>query len=879
MDKVPKEEREKVEDGRNQPRDWAEDARRDLERRADRGSKKIVKHREKRKEKETRSLGVWQTEKKTVREAKEYSDIRMSYNSGSLSERAILEYLRDFPANTEYQAFVKIAEMAERGELEGPGLRKLQEKIEEDIARSGHRKVGKEENEQRKKIKMLMEAVRDRAGRPGPPRSREVNEKFFSVAEWEEAILREYSAGRIDEDELKAFLDYYSKEKKSAYKRLADEEGIKLRGYAEEVDWEEIGDRILTDIGLRKELVKDIPTEGGRAIFEEMLDEQIEYFKQILRDTISREDREKKIAELSGDKEKAEKELVAEAAKKFLAVRELFTHGILGYNKEKGQMVLGRYSDLDGKCAVALLGKAGIDIGNVGYLTAGEKKEGQITLDSSNADGLVQESKETVDPETGERKIEITTAFDHHGPHSHRGTSATAVVYKVFNELGLLKFEDDKEKQAYDKLVEFATRQDNFDFPEMNGGPKENNFEKSYRTILGMHKKMPLEKIIQFFKESKKSPTDELTQEELERYGVLYWRKKGKDGEWAGISPSLREQNKEVLAKARELSKKGFLVVAGDGKKFLIDTTGEAGGEFQWAAASLGYDGIIRYNQDTHGFFIALNKGELDPETFEGLGQGRLVRKSMFLQPMAREKLLVTLDDLLGRLKPGFEPENKTELKRFLEREPWRIRAIVSRAPEGWWWTNTPRGKKVVVRGLPEGFKSGDEAYLLLEEPRSVREERIKYGGDFLIGYWESDEMVLPKKPEAKKTPIKAEVVPPKKETKKPEVKKEPSAKVGVKKPPTPEVKVAPPAKAETKPSVPKVERERTPEDRKKIEEEIARGNKEYEEKVFSRVLRELKSSLALVGRDVKELERNARDAAKGSTRLWEQAERKKYGI
>lgn len=820
-----------------------------------------------------------------------YSDLRIAYDTGSLSGPTIKDYLKDFPSGAEYQAFEEISELVHQGKIDKE-VQKLRTKIKTSVKSLRHEKVSSRERAAQERKKMLEEAVRDRVGRAGPPKNPETGESFFSAEEWREALLREYVAGRLNEEDLQHFFIYYSADKKEAYEKLAEEEGINLRESGEKFDWDEIGDRILMSAGFRKEFIKDIPTEEGKTIFEEMLNEQIDAFKQILRDTISREEREKKIAELSGDEEKADKELVAEAAKKFLAVRELFTHGVLRYDGKSGKMILKQESDLDGECAAALFDKAGINKKITEYLKPGEYRKGQTTVDSGNADGLLQEWVEAVDPETDEKKMEITTVIDHHGPYSGRGTSATAAVYKVFTELGLLKFEDEKEKKNYDKVVEWVTHSDNFSFPGV-----ENYFDSSNNRMIGFLKFAKFDKLLEFAK-SGKDITEILSAGELKKYG-FYSEQRDKIIREAkrqidGLAPEVRVKDPET--KKEKKIRTGWVVATGSGL-FLVDTRkrsenkleNQARGELQWAAASAGFAGIIRYNTETHGFSVALNKGEFDPKIFKGLPQGKLVRKSMFLQPEGREKLVIGLGDLINRLSPGFEPgPQQAELKKFLEEEPWRIRTIVSRAPEGYWWTNAPDGTKVIVfdRDIPKNFKSGREAYIRLtfyKPQQADNKQRREYGvSEFYIGRLEPDEIVLPKKPEVKKSSVKTEAAPAKPEIKKPEVKKETPAKIEIKKPAAPEVKAASSAKPEIKPPVPKTETKRTPEEVKEIEATIAFGKEKFRKNIFEERMQKLEKDAVWGKRD----ERERREIARRQTAelepevvSFEQSERKKYGI
>ncbi|MFA5129155.1 MAG: hypothetical protein WC445_04350 [Patescibacteria group bacterium] len=676
-----------------------------------------------------------------AREAAIYSNLRTKYDQGILSKEALVDFLERFPSPEEYEAHERLAEAIREGEVKADIADLKRDPAETSRTRTITQRIRAPKEGRWVDEKKNVEVIR-RSGIVVPTGTKAEQ----TTEEWYRKILREYALGELSDEDVQYFLSSFSLKEKEAYQKLLDEikeKETRDRGQKDKLSREEIEEMLMRGLGFREELIKNIPTEEGKTFFDEMLDDQIEIFKGVLLDTVSRADFERKVQELGGDRSKAEQETITEAAKKFLAMRELFTHGVTGYDREKGQVVLQRYSDLDGKCAIALLGKAGLDIKNVGYLTAGEKKQGQITIDSGNADGLVVDSAETVDPKTGERKVEVTTVLDHHGPYSDRGTSATKSVYKVLTELGLLKFENEKEQKNYEKVVEWITHSDNFSFPEM-----EKYFQTSDRRMIGFLKSrfVTFDTLLRF-SESGKDVADILDEKDLRRFGLIYQKKKG---EVVDHTAGRREIIKRTMESVRELAAKGWLVLTKDGKRFIVDTQNKIGGEGQWAAASIGCDGVIRYTPETHNFFVALNKGTFDKETFSGLPQGRLVRGSVFIKLSGGEKLTVTLGDLLAKIAPDFKPGPKAELKRFLETESRRIRAIVSQSPEGWWWTNAPDGKKVIVKNVPKNFKSGGELYINLKE--STESDRKNYGmRDFYVGFFEGDEIILPKKPAEKR--------------------------------------------------------------------------------------------------------------------------------
>lgn len=781
----------------------------------------------------------WEEEKRRE-EAKRmavYSNLRTNYDQGILKKEALVDFLERFPSPEEYEAYQRIAEAIREGEVKAEIEDLKRDTAETPRTRTTTQRVRAPKEGRWVDEKKNVEVIQ----RPGVVIPTEEKAEQ-TTEEWYRRILREYALGELSEKDIQYFLSSFSLEEKEAYKKLLNEinEGkTQDRGRKDKLRCEEIEEMLMEGLGFREELIKDIPTEEGKTLFDEMLDNQIEIFKGVMMDTISRADYEKKMQELGGDRVKAQQEMITEAAKKFLAIRELFTHGVTGYDREKGQVVLQRYSDLDGKCAIALLGKAGLDIKNVGYLTAGEKKQGQITIDSGNADGLVTDSVETVDPKTGERKIEITTVLDHHGPYSDRGTSATKNVYKVLTELGLLKFKDEKEKNNYEKVVGWVTQSDNFSFPDI-----EKYFQTSDRRMIGFLKSRSITfDTLLRFAESGKNVTDFLGEEDLRRFGLVYKKKKKGEEKIVDHTVERREMIKRTLETVRDLAAGGWTVMTKDGKKFIVDTQNKIGGEGQWAAASLGYDGVIRYTPETHNFFVALNKGTFDKEIFSGLSQGKLVRGSVFIKLSGGEKLTVSLRDLLSKIAPDFKPGPKSELSRFLEAESRRIRAIVGLSPEGWWWTNAPDGKKVIVKSVPKNFKSGGELYVNLREPTG--DDRKKYRmRDFYIGFFEGDEIILPRKAAEKKEGGRGE------------------------------------EGAERKPVAPSPEKSKAPEGRREKAERIIRQTlAEERRKLFDEFVKCLRESPVYGKRSRGEIEEMARKQLDVKIEFVERELRKKYGL
>jgi hypothetical protein len=705
-----------------------------------------------------------------------YSDLRIKYNQGLLKKETLVDFLKDFPSREEYEAHQRLENAIREGD------------VDEDISEMKNEERGREEETVAQKIMKTRkgrttEKVREvKVERKGTAsiNGEEVN---LSADEWYRQLLRDYALGELSEGDLKYYLSKFSPEGKAARQQLLSEiNKAEAPSEQKRLSDKEIDEMVL---GVRENLLA-LPSGEGKPILERLKKVQMGEFKHILEDIISEEEVEKKTAAIAAKEKiepgaaraRAEQELVTEAARKVLAERELVTHGIRSYDKEKKAWGINHYSDLDGKCAMALLQKAGMKGGGK-YVPAGDFERGAANADTGFKDGflaeldeetmvrlekemeemykelgkrsqeladlreraaegdeeakkildikkdLVDELKEKINKREQERWATslLTLYFDHHGPYSDRDSSATKVVYEVLTELGLLKFKNEAEKKNYEKVVEWVTQSDNFNFPGMK-----KHFQDSDRKMIGFVKFRNFDQLLKFA-ESGKNLTDTLNDQELRKFGLIF--KDNKTGKTVDRPAERRETIKKTMESVRDLMSHGWTVIAAGGKRFLVDTEGKLRGEGQWAAASLGYDGTIRYNPKTQGFAVTLNEGTFDEKIFDGLEQGVLIRNSMFLQPEGREKLTVSLGDLIKRLAPDFNPGPKTELKKFLDNEPWRIKTIVrsetAEKKEGekkeiWWWANAPDGKKVAVHGLPKDFSSGSEALLKLRSPEGAKE-------------------------------------------------------------------------------------------------------------------------------------------------------------
>jgi len=292
--------------------------------------------------------------------------------------------------------------------------------------------------------------------------------------------------------------------------------------------------------------------------------------------------------------------------------KDFAVHGIVGKNKE-GQTTLKNVTDLDGKCALAILGLAGIDTSNVSYVPPGSFEEGKINLDTGNKTGVVlSENKETV-------------FFDHHGTDSKRDQSATKVVYETMIGLGLL------EKVDYlDKMVEFVTQNDNRNFPN-----EDSYYKDSWRTVLGLQRFIKPEKLIEYFKAGRK-PIENLSVDDLKSLGL----EKGSEEQKRNLEQSLATLN--------EMLKDGFIVYTPQYGELVVDINKKVAGGFQ-AAKAFGCGAYMIWSPNEQSFFITTVK----PLKHE-FKQGIKIRETMWIKNRTDgEPLKVSLQELITTMTDG----------------------------------------------------------------------------------------------------------------------------------------------------------------------------------------------------------------------------------
>ncbi|BCX15887.1 MAG: hypothetical protein KatS3mg098_116 [Candidatus Parcubacteria bacterium] len=299
-----------------------------------------------------------------------------------------------------------------------------------------------------------------------------------------------------------------------------------------------------------------------------------------------------------------------EATKKYW--KEFAVSGVLQFDQKEGKQVLRPFTDLDGKVALGLLRMAGIDTTNLKYVKPGEYLEGAINLDTGDKFGAVYEEPT------------YTAYFDHHAPGAKEVTSTAEIVYKTMADLGLLE-----KSPALDRLVQFVTAIDNRRIP-----PEE--FLRSWKTILGLQRSLDFDILYAYFQEHE-SPTEELTLEELEKYGL---------GKAALEQKKIVEESMETLER---MEKEGKVIDTFYGK-VVVNVNNEL--RVGSSAAYVKYDGIINFTPQK-SFAVTLKDRDFDEERIKNkLGnkfQGKFIRGRIWIYN-DKDPLVLSLEEIIEAL-------------------------------------------------------------------------------------------------------------------------------------------------------------------------------------------------------------------------------------
>lgn len=175
--------------------------------------------------------------------------------------------------------------------------------------------------------------------------------------------------------------------------------------------------------------------------------------------------------------------------------KEFAVSGVLQFDPKERKQVLRPFTDLDGRASLGILKEAGINTSNLIYVKPGTDLKGAINLDTGDKFGVVYEEPT------------YTAYFDHHAPGTKEVASTAEIIYKTMVDLGMLV-----KSETMDRVVKFVTDIDNRRLPA-------EEFLRSGKTILGLQRDLTFETLLAYF-QAHESPVEELTPEELGKYGL-----------------------------------------------------------------------------------------------------------------------------------------------------------------------------------------------------------------------------------------------------------------------------------------------------------------------------------------------------------------------
>jgi hypothetical protein len=180
------------------------------------------------------------------------------------------------------------------------------------------------------------------------------------------------------------------------------------------------------------------------------------------------------------EQEKAD-ELIREKAKE-LFLNKLFTHGKLRTDAESGKTELKSQTDLDGQVCLALLKEAGIDTANINYIQQDDElPEAGLIFDADKEQGWVLKK--------GGKLLSVSDKDKSSGEDS-----TAKFIYE-----GLVEFRRlEKKSKVLDKIVEFATKEDNkkYDKEEIT-----QIFENYHCNLMGLRKYLDADQLLKVFKD------------------------------------------------------------------------------------------------------------------------------------------------------------------------------------------------------------------------------------------------------------------------------------------------------------------------------------------------------------------------------------------
>lgn len=389
------------------------------------------------------------------------------------------------------------------------------------------------------------------------------------------------------------------------------------------------------------------------------------------------------------------------------AITELVVHGTITHDKEKNEILLTR-SDTDGKGFVALCQMVGLGevakklvevedkaTGSVDNVEVPEYKvtymnpgtypyKDRVVDPTSEGKGTLAGDLGGVDVEYS--KVRRLAVFDHHSEISPENRCATVRIYEALTDCGLL----DKTAEL-DVVVNFVSGMDDSNYPRMH---ELENFENSYRTLIGLHDFLEFSEIREALEVSKGDPFAVISKELINKWDATRRADARKNGSLAvTITDRIHGKGHEVkrpspdnpeiiekvwkqdvvgLAAKVERSRIEVQRLIGDGfvaesvsgyGKVLVDIDGKVpcGSDAAFAYGD-DIDTYISWSPDKNGFAIFSRNKKIDDD-FNGTIK---VRDRMRIKPKSDVPLNIGLEEILSRI--GVDPITYSEnLKNYID--------------------------------------------------------------------------------------------------------------------------------------------------------------------------------------------------------------------
>ncbi|HUT95995.1 MAG TPA: hypothetical protein VMW82_00270 [Candidatus Paceibacterota bacterium] len=368
------------------------------------------------------------------------------------------------------------------------------------------------------------------------------------------------------------------------------------------------------------------------------------------------------------DRKEAE-EIVRDKFKKvFPRVFDKFAvHGIRSRDGK-----IKQYTDLDGNVCLKLLELAGFEIktkgadANVSFIDFNQRLEGVVHMDVGQYDGVAL----LENTEQGLNKLELSdenalkektkeglkSPFSELGmiiDHHPEGAPSTAgMVYKIINKLGL--FKDNKQVEEIGqnglkkirKMVQFIDIIDSKGYQETG---KAENWDKSDRTVLGLHRFMNGDTLLKFFMEDG-DYNRPLLDSQLERYGLIREIERNGRKEIVNRQKEQREIIDISNQRIKELRSAGYEIDTKIGKMIIDPDNRIPGGAAATQSVGAGY---LKWVPQNRTFFM-FSPAVLD-KSFSEIGT--VTRKHLCLLPQGQKnsklKLKTIINKIGGIVSPG----------------------------------------------------------------------------------------------------------------------------------------------------------------------------------------------------------------------------------